>query len=211
MRHANARFWLAIACGLPFFAGACGGSGGGPDPLTIEIGSTSAADGFVTDTGFVDTSNPIAVGDTDGSFLNFARGFARFDLSGLPSGSTLVSAVLALDQAALTGLPYDMLGDVVVDHVDIGPGLDSTDFGAAALDADVGILSSDATLGTKTLEVTTQVAADLAASSPTSDFRLRFPTGSDADGADDYTEFNDGEDSFASGQIPRLIVTYFAP
>ncbi len=118
---------------------------------------------------------------------------------------------LRMHQSAVIGAPYATLGSVIVDHVDIGLTLDAADFGAAALQAGVGLLSSDATVGPKSLDVTSQVLADIAAARPRSGFRLRFPVASDADAADDFAQFNDGEDSFGNGLLPFLIVSYEAP
>ena len=195
---------------FPALLAACGG-GGGSNAITLAIPSAAATDGFVTSTQFVDTGTPISAGDTDGSFQNVARGFVRFDLSGIPAAVTILSAELRLHQSAVIGAPYTTLGGVVVDHVDIGAALDSTDFGAVALQSGLGVLSNDSGIGLKTLNVTAQVRADLAAARSNADFRLRFPTGSDADGFDDYVQFNDGEDSFGNGVKPLLVVRYEAP
>ena len=187
------------------------GCGGGGNTVTVSLLSISALDGFVTNTGFVDTTHAVAVGDTDGSFSNVARGFVHFDLSGLPAGVNIVSAELRLQQSTVFGAPYATLGNVVVDHVNIGIALDASDFGALALLSDVGTLSNNPVLELKTLSVTQRVRADLAAARSTSDFRFRYPTGSDGDGADDYVEFNDGGNSLGNGIRALLIVKYDAP
>lgn len=208
MGRSSGSFVLVLVCAIPLLSG-CGG--GGADSVTFTVASTASVDGFVTNTAFVDTGTPVSVGDTDGSFGNVARGFVQFDRSGIPVGATILSAVLRMHQSAVFGAPYASLGNVVVDHVVIGLSLDAADFGASALQADVGGLSSNATLGLRSLDVTTQVLADIAAARSTSDFRLRFPLASDADALDDYAQFNDGDDSFGNGILPLLVVRYTGP
>jgi hypothetical protein len=169
-------------------------------------------DGFVTDDGFVDTatSSAVAVGDTDGTFDNYARGFVRFDRSSLPPGATVVSATLRLHQSAVTGAPYATHGDVLVDHVDIGTSLDAGDFGALPLIPALGTLSDDAGIESKDVDVTAAVLADVLAGRTTSDFRLYFPLPTDGDGAEDYVQFDDVEGHFGDG-VPVLEVEYLPP
>jgi hypothetical protein len=194
--------WLLLA-GL---AG-CGGGGGGL--ATSSQSLPAVLDGFVTDDGFVDTatSSAIAVGDTDGTFDNHARGFVRFDRSNLPPGATIVSATLRLHQSAVVGSPYATHGDVVVDHVDVGTSLDAGDFGALPLIPALGVLSDDAGIESKDVDVTAAVLADVLAGRITSDFRLYFPLASDSDGAEDYVQFNDVEDHFGD-DVPLLEIEY---
>ncbi len=208
MGRVSGSFAVVLVSALPLLSG-CGG--GGTGSVTFTIASTASVDGFVTNTAFVDTGTPISAGDTDGSFGNVARGFVQFDRSGIPAGATVLSAVLRLHQSAVFGVPYASLGNVVVDHVVIGLSLDAADFGASPLQADVGVLSSNAVVGLKSLDVTAQVVADVAAARSSSDFRLRFPLGSDANALDDYAQFNDGEDSFGNGILPLLVVRYTGP
>lgn len=189
---------------------ACGGGGGGKQQFLLQVAADPVFDGFVTDTAFVDTTtaSAISVGDTDAGFANVARGFLRFHLPALPVGSRIVSVILHLEQSSVTGAPFASLGALVVDHVDIGSSLDATDYAATALDADIGTLSTTADLGPRQVDVTSAVLADEDAGRSTSDFRLRFPVGSDADGVDDYVQYDDAEDHFGSGQVPFLSVTY---
>jgi hypothetical protein len=110
-------------------------------------------------------------------------------------------------QAAVTGLPY-ALGNVLVDHVDIGAALDATDYAAVALLANVGTLSTDAVLTVKFLDVKAEVLADIAAARTTSDFRLRFPATTDGDGLIDSVHFEDMENNIGTGAYPELVIVY---
>jgi hypothetical protein len=192
----------------------CGG-GDGDDPLavTIDLLSDPARDGFVLNDGTANTagSGP-GVGDID--FLvngRAGREFFHFDLTPIPPGATIVSAVLVANQANVVGTPYATHGVVLVDHVDFGAALDGGDFGAAALTAGLATLSSDATAGSKAAGVTSAVVADRAAARTTTQFRLRFSLlDTDVDGAADVALFTDGErsDSSPPGTEPTLRVTY---
>lgn len=200
---------LFACCGALALIG-CGGSGS--DGIDLTITSVATFDGFVTNTGFSDTfsASAIAAGDTDGSFMNVSRGLVRFDRSTLPPGVTIQRAVLKMNQAAVAGAPYASLGDLVVDHVDLGAAVEATDFGGGLLTAQIGTLSTNATLGVKTVDVTDAVRADASAARPTSDFRLYFTVGTNANAADDFVTFNDAENHLG-GTVPVLVVTYRNP
>jgi hypothetical protein len=191
----------------------CGGSGGGGEPsapVTVVIPSTPARDGNIRPGGFVYMSS-MFVGDIDGISPGMTqRSVVGFDLigSGIPSGATIVSATLALQQSPGWGTPYTDLGNLLVDHVDLGAGIDGTDFTGGTLAAGFGVLSTDAALVVKSLEVGARVQADLTAGRTFSDFRLRFAADSNGDGADDYIQFNDSENSAPPGPKPVLTVTY---
>lgn len=189
----------------------CGGGGSDDGLRTATLPANLY--GWVTNTGSVHSSgDPLrspVVGDLDAGTLDpgpnaVARGLVGFLLSELPVDITVVSAELRIVQEDMAGTPYATLGDVVVDHVDIGPALDATDY-ASSLQNDVGTLSTSAAVELKTLSVTSQVQADLAALRPHAGFRLRFQVDSDTDGTDDYVSF----DVIPSeGQIPVLVLTY---
>jgi hypothetical protein len=190
---------LLAGCGAAEF--------GSPGPEFVVLPSVPGVDGYTTSAAFVSTAgaNAIAVGDNAGD--DGRRGFVRFDLSAIPAGATVLSAVLHLYQGDIDGVPYG-LGSVRVDHIDVGAALDAGDHFAAAIALDIGVLSTDNVLEWKTLDVTAAVAADVAGVSPTSDFRLRFPVGTDGDGVLDTAMFEDAEGHLATGLFPTLSVTY---
>jgi hypothetical protein len=151
------------------------------------------------------------VGDIDGIVPGVStRAVVGFNLvtAGIPPGATIQTATLALQQGAGAGTPYADLGNMLVDHVDLGAAIDASDYGANTLLSGFGVFSTDAAFVVKSLEVGARVQADVTAGRTFSDFRLRFATNSNGDGSDDYTQFVDTEDAFNQGQSPLLTVTY---
>lgn len=195
---------------------ACGGGGdggGSPSTVTATLHSTPGVDGTIVmngaPSGVSVTGTVIQVGDTPVLGTDLAvRGFLRFSRAAIPPGATLVSATLRLHQSFVFAGPYVTLGSLLVDHVDLGAGLDFTDATSAALSGSFGTLSSDAAIAYHTLDVTAQVAADIAASKPDTDFRLHMLVGADGDGTEDITQWDDGEDALGSGNVPQLVVVY---
>ena len=186
----------------------CGGSGGGGAAiLTHELSVNE--DAYADSTGgyFEDSSNGISVGDTSADAVR--RGLVRFRVSGsLPFGATVVSAELRLYQANVAGAPYLSLGAVVVDHIDTGADMDAADYAGGTLTSQIGLLSLDPTLGPKSLDVTAAVLADRAAERGESEFRLRFPGGTDFDNTLDAVYFEDKQNHHGTGQGPLLILRY---
>lgn len=209
----NQRIFFLAALALPGCGGSGGSGGGGvPVPVTVVIPSTLARDGDIRSEGTVNTAGAgLFVGDIDGIIPGASsRAVVGFDLTaaGIPAGATIQTATLSLEQNVGTGSPYTDLGNVLVDHVDLGLAVDATDYAANTLLAGFGTLSTDATLGVKTLDVGARVQADLTAGRTSSDFRLRFATDTDGDGNTDVAYFVDTENAFALGQPPLLKVVY---
>jgi hypothetical protein len=135
------------------------------------------------------------------------RSVATFDLAPLPSDAEIVSAVVTLHQFLVPGTAYEGRGPAILDHVDIGADLSADDFDGGTLTSNIGVLSTDATLGPKSLDVTAQVAADLAAGRTRSSFRVRF-----TNVVPDFTSgrraaFGDAEGTEGSTP-PTLVVTF---
>ncbi len=147
------------------------------------------------------------VGDEDTN--NFNRGFVSFDLSTIPSGANIISATLRIFQRSVEGTPYTDLGNLIVDHVDFGDILDSTDFNITPLQANIGILSTNSTIEWKELNVTTAVKDDLSNGRIHSQFRLRFPNDTDNDQSSDYVTFWASDYSDPTYH-PQLVITYEA-
>jgi hypothetical protein len=197
----------SLALAATGLLGGCGAGAslfGSPE---IVANQPALADGYVTASGgvYTNSSNAIAVGDNS---VEGRRGFVRFSLGGIPGGAEVVSAVLYLAQADVSGTPYATLGTMRVDHMDLGAGIDAGDYFAAALVSDIGVLSANPLLETKALDVTLRVAADLTAGRTTSDYRLRFPLQDDGDAVVDTAHMEDMENHKGSGQLPLLVVTY---
>lgn len=200
-----------LALGVALWGSGCGGSGGSG---SIALACDAALDGFVRSDGVaVSAGNGPAVGDLDNFIPGVGvRQFVSFSLGSLPASGTLVSATLQMRQLTVLGAPFGTHGVVVLDHLDYGPTLDALDFGRAPLAGPLGPFAPDATLGVRTLDVTAQVAADLAAGRVRSQFRLRFSMlDSDNDGSPDAVAFTDAERSHGSeapGDEPVLVVTW---
>jgi hypothetical protein len=199
---------------------ACGG--GGTDSaeeanaVFVSLPSVSLFDGYVQDSILpaFDLPQPngslgIAVGELEGGFGDLSlRGFVRFDLSAIPPGATVLAAVLRLYQADADHAFVNIkLGNVLVQRVHLtgATQLEAADYGVATLDT-LGILSTSAVIEYKTLDVTAAVATEVG--SQKIDFRLRFQTEANNDGASDSVQFEDRENHLGTGFLPELQVTY---
>jgi Bacterial Ig-like domain len=130
----------------------------------------------------------MTVGDTTANLQ--LKTFASFTLPQLPAGAAIESASLAANQNTTVNAPY-ALGKVVAMHV-TADAIDATAFAAPPL-ANAGALSTDASAGAKTLEVTDEVADDVAnraARGERSQFRLELETATNGDGVNDEARFS---------------------
>lgn len=179
-------------------------TGPGPGSGTgTPIRSTASLDGWARSDGNSSATGAPITGDIDGS-LPGGIGYRQFFSFDISSFSSVTEATLRLYQQEVIGMPYPELGNVVVDHLVYGDALDAPDYHAAAL-ATVGTLSTDANKEYKTLNVTAQVKADVAAGRKRSQFRVRFSSAdSNNDGTTDFTYFTDGE--FTGTNFPMLVV-----
>lgn len=143
-----------------------------------------------------------------------SRGHATFDLSVLPSNLYCVNnATLTFEQTGVNGTPYGStaLGDVIAEVVNMGVGIDATDYSAAALSASLGnvnatVLSSDPSFGLKSAQVAGQVRLALAQAVPGNvRWRLRFSNDAMSAGAIDNASFQ----NTTAGA--RLVIRYEAP
>ena len=208
---------LLVLALLPALAGCGGGGGGGGgvSPVTVTLYSTADMDGYVMSSLSWNRVNGIRVGDDD-SFDNGReqRGLLSFDLSGIPAGATVTSATLRLYQFSVVGDPYTHYGSVWVESLDFGDSVGSSSFAVSALSTLTGSLSSDNVVTWKEISATNAVQADVAAARPRSQFRLNMPAhgvGTNGDNQTDDAVFEDGDDTFGSGNRPQLLVTYTAP
>lgn len=133
-------------------------------------------------------SNPI-VGDQDLSVTPARgyRGVVGFSLASLPSGLHVTLATLTITPCSVVGTPLAKLGTMVVDHVSFGIPFDTTSYAGGTLTSDIGAIITDVTAGKKTLDVTSSVVSDVAASRLNSQFRLRMANlDTNNDGQNDY-------------------------
>lgn len=201
-----------LALGLLTSVGlaACGGSSNNQTPGSASITSTAALDGWVTGGGAFDAmGGGAAVGDTSGNDQGVQ--IFSFSLAGIPAGATITDAVLRIRQHDQLGTPYGTLGDVVVDHFDMGPDLDAADYAGGTILAGFGTLSTDTTQEYKEIGVAARVQADITAGRTKSDFRVRFAVVTDNDNGFDVTRFENGDNEYSTGDLPILEVTWLAP
>ena len=210
--------WFPLALGAVSLlaAFACGG-GGGPSTTTVALYADPEMDGVVDVSGFIAFSPSRGVpttGDYGASFRPdyFARQLYAFYLGPVPRSARIVRATLRIYQAHVVGEPYAKNGDVVVDLVDYfaEPGAESYD--GQTLERDIGTLSTSPSLGWRSLDVTSQVAGNLAAGALWSQYRLRFWAFRSVppDDENDFVYFTDAEDSGVgwNGEPPELVVEY---
>lgn len=192
------------------FLGACGGGGGSDEPRQVTLLGIPSMDGLLRNGSAIPT---LAL--SIGNFLDLGpppeasenRSMSTFDLSPLPSGADVVSAVVTLTQFFVPGTAYVGRGPAILDHVNIGVDLSGDDFAGGTLASNIGVLSTDATLGPKSLDVTAQVAADVAAGRTRSSFRLRFQSVVPDLTSGRIASFGDAEGTSGSTP-PTLVVTF---
>ena len=137
---------------------------------------------------------------------NYVRSYLSFDLSSLPDSIIVREATVKLYQFHSIGddtggrFPvWDVPGGdtlfCIMDHIDYGAYLDTSDWGAGnpghpkTLTSNIGVISDDTTIEYKTLDVTRYVQADIDDGRKRSQFRIRFPIDTDHDERDDRLEF----------------------
>lgn len=195
----------------------CGGTIDSSPQLATQrltLSSEPGRDGWVAEGGQAVTQSTVAgtpgTGDA-GPAGSARRQFFSFDLSTLPAGATVESALLSLYQARVDGTPYATHGAVVVDHL-VYDTLDPSDFHLPSLGTALDTLSADPALALRVLDVTAAVQADRAAGRARTQLRLRWSAlDRDGDGTDDQAAFADADDALGTGLPPRLLVTYSAP
>jgi len=176
--------WVAILVLAPLLAGAgCGGGGNGPaGPQTLVVYPTPTLSGYVYEGGpaYGGVSTAANVGD---NVVDRGIHLIRsFDLSGLPAGAQILSAVYEDEVRAVTGSPFATLGDIEATVTDVGLALDGSDYDGPAVAIVLGTLASDASLGVRTLDVTAAVATYAGGRL---DVMLAFDDDSDDDGTVD--------------------------
>lgn len=174
--------------------------------LYTTTGNSSVnVDGYIGSNNIVVIDSYVAPGDV--STNAYYRGFFGFDISSI-QGKTIVSATLRIYQWTVDAAAYTGLGSMLVDHVNFSISLDTSDFSASALTSNIGTISNSTTIEWKTLSVGSYVQADLDAGRTSSQYRIRFTTNTDSDGAQDAAFFESAENSGSTGNRPELVVTY---
>jgi hypothetical protein len=194
--------FLPVACG-PGTTGV-GGGGGGTASDTLQI--VEDLTGVVNTLGSAPVGGTVFAGDQDESTPGLqTRGVLSFDLTTIPVGKTIRTAYLKVIQSAVEGAPLTDLGNLVLDHVDLGGVIDAADFSLPALSSGFAVLSDDPVNGRRLVNVFQRVKADLAAGRTVSQFRVRFSVkDGDNDGFQDLVKLNDVTDD----PPPIIILTY---
>jgi hypothetical protein len=154
-------------------------------------------------------TNDVAVcagdgGDQAGAHL---KGFATFDISGLPEDIIELAAELQMYQVWIVGEPYDSLGDLTLHHVEYTD-MVIDEFDAPPL-AEIGVFSDSPELGERKLDVSESVWNDYEAERETSQYRLEFEVANDLDDEPDGVMFlKHASDDYPA---PRIVVLYLIP
>lgn len=204
---------------LALLLASCGGGGGGDPPpvvwdeLEMDVYSVAARDGFVRSDGIAHAAaGSAAAGDVDDAGNGTCMVMLySFDTSTLPDEAVIDLASLNVFKAGVVGTPFADLGDLLVDHVEIGAELDPTDYDQHTLEAAIGTLASPFPQDFMAVDVTDQVRADRVAGRRYSEFRVRFAVASDADGESDHVLLNDAENSRGNGIVPLIYLQYRVP
>jgi hypothetical protein len=117
------------------------------------------------------------------------RGYLSFDLANVPQGVSIDSAEFAARQLPMEGTPYAALGPLQVYHLSF-----STMAGVSNIlpISNPGVFSEDGTAESKSIDVSSQVADDIAHRTERGDlsqYRLQFDTLTDGDNAFDRATF----------------------
>ncbi len=127
--------------------------------------------------------------DTDRSW----RAFTSFETPTLGATERLTSATLELYQGNQTGDPYDVLGLLFVERIDMGASLDVDDFLAPAGARSLG--HSDPAIGPVLIDVTAHVQEALDLGLSRVDFRIRFGVSVRQDDVPQQTTFTSFDQS----------------
>jgi len=156
---------------------------------------------------------------------NYVRSYLSFDLSSLPDSIIVREATVKLYQFHSIGddtggrFPvWDVPGGdtlfCIMDHIDYGAYLDTSDWGAGdpgnpkTLTSNIGVLSDNATIEYKNLDVTRYVQADIDAKRKRSQFRIRFPVDTDHDERGDWLDFYSSSSAHYPPLHPYMPVRY---
>lgn len=203
MRHLGSLLLIVLG------AAALGCSDTGPGAVDLPEGNVGGALLHGTIRGIGANTNATVIPGDDAANVTY-RGTLGFDLTKIPSGASVTQATLSVTQCQVGGDPFGALGALVVDHIDLTRGLTDAAFSGGTLEANIGTLSSTPAIGARTLDLTAQVQADMAAHRRVTGYRLRFSTrDTNNDSVSDFVQLALSRDSFCTGRPePKLHVTY---
>jgi hypothetical protein len=180
-------------------------------PTSVTLTGQAALDGYVIDGQSSYNTQDIRVGNySTASGERAYRGFMSFDLSGLPAGATIQSIQLRFYQVDIKGDPYGKLSSFRLKHVDYGPSLEVADYDTPILaSADLpNRTSPDEWYEVSGTTIRDWIQDDLNNHRPRAQFRLQFSPETDDGVTADYVSFESGNNSFGTGNVPQLIITY---
>lgn len=138
------------------------------------------------------------------------RAFFSFDLTAVPKAAKISRALVRIYKTSDGGDPY-RLGYLILDHLDYGSALDSSDFSLEASKSYARNVTFHV-IGWYEEDVTDSVIADKSANKTYSQFRLRRSNETaDGDGfncLDNWVSGNKSQGLGAPDQRPQLVITY---
>ena len=219
MRFEEVRFGVMVLSAVMLAwlpAGGGGGGGGGSGGVGLEtktITSTPSLDGriFVDGGGELPSAAlPISIGHGGiGPTASRLVGLVSF-LMAQPAGvdpSKIVSAELTMECFELLGDQVDTNLGMDVSHVNYGNAFSTTVSGFPVLQASFASIALLQTVGPKTVSVLDQVKADLTAGRTRAQFQLD-SLGAHPTNQEISASFNDGENAFATGNLPTLVIRH---
>lgn len=168
----------------------------GDDETTVEIPLNADQSGWLTNDGDVESGPgewPQAGDLVDGTAV---RGLITFSLADIPADAIIRTAFLRFADPALEGEPFDALGCLQVDFVEVSQPLDNT-----AYDAPGFFISCEAA-SPSSIDVTFDVEDALIQGQSRLSLRLGFETESNGDSVADL---------YVARTAPTLEVTYLLP
>jgi hypothetical protein len=183
---------------------------------TVNCACIDALDGFVNSLPVAYPAGSLTAGDSGAG--GTLRAYEAFDLSAVPPEATAITAAyIYANQYSTYGTPYGaaLLGDLLWDHVNFGPTLESTDYGTPLLvhSYNEGTLSSTAVLEWKSSSVLFAVLDDWtnkATRGNRSEYVFKFTKDLINNGSADYAYLYPCSTATATLR-PYLTVTYEYP
>lgn len=140
------------------------------------------------------------------------RGVLSFNTNSLPNTAVITSATLKVKKSGMAGNPFTGHGPLLIDirKPFFGPvaGLQITDFQASA-NAVAGSFSSTPAANGWYIGTLTNLGKSFVNRTGTTQFRLRFQLGNDADAIADYMRFFSGNNAIEL--MPQLVIQYYIP
>ena len=188
--------------------------------VKVTNNSFGAYDGWVLELN--ETSNTGGTKDTLSTVFNLGdaagdkqyRAILSFNTASLPNNATIIKVTLKIKKQGLVGTdPFTILGSLVADirkpYFGATLGLVISDFQAIANRSAVGSFPNAPVANWYSANIAAAAFPFINLSGPTQ-FRLRFSTDDNDDGAADYMKFYSGNYNFAASR-PSLIVEYYVP